>query len=112
VNFQSGSLNQASLTSPSPRILTLPRTVTGFTVFSDRFVCVCSESNAYLKTKQTMGDYLERRNLSKFPAFVVVRRTSFVGSARRLKSRPERGESISATGLFTEGDESSDPAPS
>jgi DNA-binding transcriptional LysR family regulator len=33
------------------------------TVFSDRFVCVCSESNAYLKTKQTTGDYLERRRL-------------------------------------------------
>jgi DNA-binding transcriptional LysR family regulator len=33
------------------------------TVFSDRFVCVCSESNAYLKTKQTTGDYLERRHL-------------------------------------------------
>jgi DNA-binding transcriptional LysR family regulator len=33
------------------------------TVFSDRFVCVCAESNAYLKTKQTTGDYLERRYL-------------------------------------------------
>jgi DNA-binding transcriptional LysR family regulator len=33
------------------------------TVFSDRFVCVRSERNAYLKTKQTTGDYLERRHL-------------------------------------------------
>jgi DNA-binding transcriptional LysR family regulator len=33
------------------------------TVFSDRFVCVCSERNAYLKTKQTTSDYLERRHL-------------------------------------------------
>ena len=33
------------------------------TVFSDRFVCVCSERNAYLKTKQTTGNYLELRHL-------------------------------------------------
>ena len=33
------------------------------TIFSDRFVCVCSKRNAYLKTKQTTGDYLERRHL-------------------------------------------------
>jgi DNA-binding transcriptional LysR family regulator len=33
------------------------------TVFSDRFVCVCSERNSYLKTKQTTGKYLELRHL-------------------------------------------------
>jgi DNA-binding transcriptional LysR family regulator len=33
------------------------------TIFSDRFVCVCSEKNAYLKTRQTTGDYLERRHV-------------------------------------------------
>jgi DNA-binding transcriptional LysR family regulator len=33
------------------------------TVFSDRFVCVCSKKNVYLKTKQTTEDYLGRKHL-------------------------------------------------
>jgi DNA-binding transcriptional LysR family regulator len=33
------------------------------TVFSDRFVCVCSKKNAYFKTKRTTADYLGRKHL-------------------------------------------------
>ena len=33
------------------------------TVFSDRFICVCSKKNPYLKTKQTTEDYLSRKHL-------------------------------------------------
>lgn len=33
------------------------------TIFSDRFVCLCSPGNPYLKAKPTMGGYLERRHL-------------------------------------------------
>ena len=33
------------------------------TVFSDRFVCVCSKKNSYLKTNQTTEDFLSRKHL-------------------------------------------------
>jgi DNA-binding transcriptional LysR family regulator len=39
---------------------------TGFklkTVFSDRFICVCSKKNPYLKTRQATDDYLSRKHL-------------------------------------------------
>jgi DNA-binding transcriptional LysR family regulator len=33
------------------------------TIFSDRFVCICSKRNKYLKTKRSVDDYLGRKHL-------------------------------------------------
>ncbi len=33
------------------------------TIFTDRFVCICSKKNSYLKSPQTTDDYLARKHL-------------------------------------------------
>lgn len=40
-----------------------PRSFRIRTVFKDRFVCVCSKTNAYLRTRRTTADFLGRKHL-------------------------------------------------
>jgi DNA-binding transcriptional LysR family regulator len=55
------------------------------TVFSDRFVCVCSERNSYLKTKQTTNDYLGCKHLQ-----IEVPPGVFAPVDQHLKSKRKR----------------------
>jgi DNA-binding transcriptional LysR family regulator len=65
------------------------------TVFSDRFVCVCSEKNAYLKTKQTTEDYLGRKHLQ-----IEVPPGVFAPVDQHLKSKRKRRDISLRIGNF------------
>jgi DNA-binding transcriptional LysR family regulator len=65
------------------------------TVFSDRFVCVCSKKNAYLKTKQTTDDYLNRKHLQ-----IEVPPGVFAPVDQHLKSKRKRRDIALRIGNF------------
>jgi DNA-binding transcriptional LysR family regulator len=65
------------------------------TVFSDRFVCVCSNQNAYLKTKQTIADYLGCRHLQ-----IEVPPGVFAPVDQYLKGKRKRREIALRIGNF------------
>jgi DNA-binding transcriptional LysR family regulator len=65
------------------------------TVFSDRFVCVCSKKNAYLKTKQTTDDYLNRKHLQ-----IEVPPGVFAPVDQHLKSKRKRRDISLRIGNF------------
>jgi DNA-binding transcriptional LysR family regulator len=65
------------------------------TVFRDRFVCVCSKKNPYLKTKQTANDYLSRKHLQ-----IEVPPGVFAPVDQHLKSKGKRREVSLRIGNF------------
>jgi DNA-binding transcriptional LysR family regulator len=65
------------------------------TVFSDRFVCVCSKRNPYLKTRQATDDYLSRKHLQ-----IEVPPGVFVPVDQHLKSKGKRREISLRIGNF------------
>jgi DNA-binding transcriptional LysR family regulator len=65
------------------------------TVFSDRFVCVCSKKNAYLKTRQTMADYLGCKHLQ-----IEVPPGVFAPVDQFLKGKKKRREIALRIGNF------------
>src|SRR5450432_2896019 len=52
------------------------------TIFSDRFVCVCSTANPYLKTKRATADYLKAKHMQ-----IEVPRGVFAPVDQYLKTR-------------------------
>jgi DNA-binding transcriptional LysR family regulator len=57
------------------------------TVFRDRFVCVCSSANAYLRTNQTLADYLNARHLQiEVPAGVLAPADQYLASKRKHRT--------------------------
>jgi DNA-binding transcriptional LysR family regulator len=65
------------------------------TVFSDRFVCVCSKGNSYLKTKQTIADYLGCKHLQ-----IEVPPGVFAPVDQYLKGKRKRREIALRIGNF------------
>jgi DNA-binding transcriptional LysR family regulator len=65
------------------------------TVFSDRFVCICSKKNAYLRTKQTLDDYLNRQHLQ-----IEVPPGVFAPVDQHLKSKRKRRDISLRIGNF------------
>jgi DNA-binding transcriptional LysR family regulator len=65
------------------------------TVFNDRFVCVCSKKNSYLKTKQTTDDYLGRKHLQ-----IEVPPSVFAPVDQHLKSKRKRRDISLRIGNF------------
>jgi DNA-binding transcriptional LysR family regulator len=65
------------------------------TVFSDRFVCVCSKKNIYLKTKQTIDDYLNCKHLQ-----IEVPPGVFAPVDQHLKSKRKRRDISLRIGNF------------
>jgi DNA-binding transcriptional LysR family regulator len=57
------------------------------TIFSDRFVCVCSRKNPYLKTKQKLDDYLARKHLQiEVPPGVIAHVDQHLKSKRKPRN--------------------------
>jgi DNA-binding transcriptional LysR family regulator len=71
---------------------------TGFkmkTVFSDRFVCLCSKRNPYLKTKQSTDDYLSCKHVQ-----IEVPPGVFAPVDQHLKSKRKRRDISLRVGNF------------
>ena len=64
-------------------------------VFSDRFVCVCSKKNPHLKTKQTVDDYLARKHLQ-----IEVPPGVFAPVDQHLKSKRKHRDIMVRIGNF------------
>jgi len=65
------------------------------TVFSDRFVCVCSKKNSYLETKLRTDDYLECKHLQ-----IEVPPGVFAPVDQHLKSKRKRRDIALRIGNF------------
>ena len=65
------------------------------TVFSDRFVCVCSARNPYVKTKRMTGDYLHGKHLQ-----IEVPPGVFAPVDQHLKSKRKRRDISLRIGNF------------
>ena len=65
------------------------------TIFKDRFVCVCSRKNTYLKTKQTTPDFLKGKHLQ-----IEVPPGVFAPVDRYLEGKKQRREISLRIGNF------------
>lgn len=65
------------------------------TIFSDRFVCVCSNRNNYLKTKRSLADYLGKKHLQ-----IEVPPGVFAPVDQHLKSKRKHREIALRIGNF------------
>jgi DNA-binding transcriptional LysR family regulator len=65
------------------------------TIFSDRFVCVCSAANPYIKTKRATADYLKAKHMQ-----IEIPRGVFAPVDQYLKARKKRREIALRVGNF------------
>ncbi len=65
------------------------------TIFSDRFVCICSKKNPYLRTRQSVDDYLMRKHLQ-----IEVPPGVFAPTDQHLKSKRKRRDIALRIGNF------------